>query len=472
VSSSPRPRFLRERRLALCSFAAVIIAVIFAAPSLVGQYAPLGARHPGLSALVHWAGLNLLVLFLASGWVVVPGALVGFAHQVRRGGSIDRAFAVLSLLCIASVLGEAAFGADLDQLMERYTFYGAPLLLIAFLSAVERGRLGTRLHRLLAGGLVALSLFLPLDTYLFTGRPDHSPTLLAYSVVEQRVGWSGPLLAGAVLLVLSMLTFGSARLRRPMMIVAAGAAVSVALGAGYALATVRGSSDAPSSKWTLSFGTGSASCLAASDSTRAQGMMMVLFWNPGISRVLVLGAHSPDTYPAVRIRLEPGGRLVGRQGPVVGAVVTDAAFGLVKAASGTITGRGMFRLIPKTGRTRLALLGVGFLDRGTRLSPLGEIIAAATNRSARVSKTIELELGQVKAHAQTVVEFTCSNGFRRRLHVGRSTRIALPLEGSGIASCRFAFLSGPLEWWRGQLAPLRVRRLHVRAGEVTSRSVV
>jgi len=190
-------------------------------------------------------------------------------------------------------------------------------------------------------------------------------------------------------------------------------------------------------------------------------MMMVLFWNRSIDRVLVLGTRSPDTYPALQVGLEPGGRLESAQGPVRGAVMMDGAFGFVSAASGTIEKRGVLRFLPHAERTRLTILGEGFLDGGTRLSPTGEVLAAAAGRSARVTETIGLELGQVKADGKTLVDFTCSNGFSRRVHIGRSTRIALPLEGWGIASCRFAFLSGPLHWWRGQLAPLRVRSVRI-----------
>ncbi|HKC22646.1 MAG TPA: hypothetical protein VKB64_09060, partial [Gaiellaceae bacterium] len=72
------------------------------------------AVHPG--SLVHWVGREAMLLAYASGWVLVPGALVGLVLAVvRPWRRADLAFAVTTLLLAGALLLEAAQIADTDS---------------------------------------------------------------------------------------------------------------------------------------------------------------------------------------------------------------------------------------------------------------------------------------------------------------------------------------------------------------------
>src|SRR5439155_19360768 len=100
--------------------------------------------------------------------------------------------------------------ANGNGLYERFTFYGSPLLAIAFVHAIEHaGALQRRLpYALLAYAAAAAAILLPLTSRLFDNL-GHSPTLLCLSdwlVVRLH---SPPLLWAPLLALLAIVAAGA-----------------------------------------------------------------------------------------------------------------------------------------------------------------------------------------------------------------------------------------------------------------------
>src|SRR5205823_5479331 len=108
---------------------------------VLGVYA-----HPSnavdLGGILHWIGLEAMLLTYAGGWVIVPGALAGLALGLFR--SLRRAelgFAVTTAVLAGGLLLESAQVAQTDsqRFQERYLFTLVPLLAVAFGLYVKRG---------------------------------------------------------------------------------------------------------------------------------------------------------------------------------------------------------------------------------------------------------------------------------------------------------------------------------------------
>ncbi len=135
--------------------------------------------HYSVGSLAAWFGATALMVAVASGWVTLPGALMGFGRLARLNAEA-RAFVLLSLTLIVAFLAEAAvYGANSLFLYERFAFYCTPLLLTAFAVWFESSSKSLRLSYVVAAYAAgAAALLLPL-TGTLDGSPSHSPTLAA-----------------------------------------------------------------------------------------------------------------------------------------------------------------------------------------------------------------------------------------------------------------------------------------------------
>ena len=86
---------VREQKLPLGLFILAFLAV-----ALVGMRRTLGYYHGALDLRPHaftmlqWVGLDAMALAYASGWIIVPGALIGLWLALKRPrGRSERAFA-------------------------------------------------------------------------------------------------------------------------------------------------------------------------------------------------------------------------------------------------------------------------------------------------------------------------------------------------------------------------------------------
>jgi hypothetical protein len=450
---------LRAHRLVWLTVSAAGVALVMVGHALVGRYAGISGFRIAPMSVAHWMGANLVLLLVAAGWVTAPGALLGLVHQLRSRDGGARAMAAMTAATTVALVGEAGiFGAGLGQLEERYTFYAAPLLVIAFLVALERGLLGGRAHALMAGGLAAVAFLLPLDEPLFHGLRGQSPALLALSAIQRHLGWEAPLGAGALLLALALAALLLARHGREWRIPVVAAALVSVLSIGCGVTLVRASGSNAQAAWRLNVA-GPVSFLAFPGSTDPGDLTTALFWNPSIVRVLVLGSRgSVDGFASVPVRLTAGGRLVGDRGPIGGAVAFQAGLNAIKTHRGrSIAERGPYGVIRDAAATRIRELVAGWSRTSGYLAANGQIAAATARPGSLARQVVRLRLWGI-ASGVTRLRFACSSGVERTVAVGRRARnVILPLSSGGVATCRFHLVSGPIEFRQGRIASARAQ---------------
>jgi hypothetical protein len=201
---SPRAA-LSAHRLAGSAMAAAGLAAVGLGPSqIVGIYSGIASFDVGPSALARWSLLNVVALAIASGWVIVPGASIAVGRLLRHGTDPERAFAALTVLLVPFVVLEAAvFGAGEGRLIERYTFYVAPLVVIGFLVAVRLGVLRGRSHAIAAAVMAAAALLLP-TTGFFSNADGQAAVLFALRPLQPLLGDATPLAAVSLLTLVSV----------------------------------------------------------------------------------------------------------------------------------------------------------------------------------------------------------------------------------------------------------------------------
>ena len=177
----------RLQRLPLALFAAAGIAAVALGPSRVlGFYHGVDFMHFG-SSFLRWSALDLLLLALAGGVAMVPGAVLGLRGCRDRG---ERAFAFLVIPFALALMVEAAVyaGNGSDRFKERYLFMILPLLPIAFGLYQRRRRPGHTAVAVLALAIAIGATLLPLSAYAQGEGFDDSPFLGAYLELQWHLG--------------------------------------------------------------------------------------------------------------------------------------------------------------------------------------------------------------------------------------------------------------------------------------------
>jgi len=438
-----RRRFAAAARLAAPLIALVVIAaavVTVAGVSLVaGRYGSLFSQHVGAGGLLTWTSYNGLALAFASGWVVVPAALVGLGYLTARPTSrADDAFALVTLLALLTLLVQAALFAQGGlQAMERYTFYAAPLLLVAFGVTWQRRLLERRAHAALALGLTGIGLLLPHFAEFLFSRADAAPSLLAYRALLHVMGLNAGLafgiaagVLGAGALVLGRRGYGNA--------LAGFAALVGALLLGGAQFEFHDAADrtARLAGGSLSFadeaGAHDAAYLTFSD-TAASDTEETAFWNRSIVEVLRLGKgvagdgfRSPHVQPGRKGRLFVDGRPVARE-LVVDRTAAYARFdepARVRTPTADLFAAG----------ARLQELVDGFIRSGSWLATSGTFNAWPSGSAAGARGSLDLRIWGTNPLLE--LRGPQCNG---RIAVNpEPTDVQIHFDAPGRWSCRFA----------------------------------
>src|SRR6185503_265347 len=126
-------RALANFRLTWGIFLAPLAALIVLGPSRVlGYYNSVVSLHIRPASLVHWIATDSMLLVYCAGWVLIPGALIGFAYALVRPRSREEAAfggvtAGLLLILFAETSLYASNGSPRFQ--ERYFMGLLPLVL-------------------------------------------------------------------------------------------------------------------------------------------------------------------------------------------------------------------------------------------------------------------------------------------------------------------------------------------------------
>ena len=184
---------LREQALPLALLAMPVIATLAVGPSRVLAYYQ-GVIHVGLDplALLERTGMNLLVLLYASGFVLVPGAILGLVLLLARPRTRgELAFGAMTLLLAGFLLVEAGLFGAFEQAQERYVFYFLPLAALCFGLYASRGWPWRLYHALVAAGVVAVAAAVPLAGYAASDEKAHSALLYGVFRIEEWLGTPG-----------------------------------------------------------------------------------------------------------------------------------------------------------------------------------------------------------------------------------------------------------------------------------------
>ena len=395
---------IREQALPLLLLAApVALALVLGPARVLAFYGGVVEAHVDPLAVARNSAPNLLVLLYASGFVLVPGALLGlFLALARPRSRAEGAFAALTLLLTVSLLAEAGLFGAVDRAQERYVFYVLPLVAIGFGLYASRGWPYRLQHALLAAGLVAVAAVVPLAGFAAAEEKMHSPLLYADYRIEQWLGSPGTgslAVALAAAVGVGIVVVASARPR-----LATGAAIGLALAlcAGFSATaamfdtenttSARRSFFGPDRSWVDNASVGDVTLVRNVDGQRGPAFQQ-LFWNRSVKRlVLMPGATIIDPFRADAVEVAPDGTLVAAGRPLSGALLMDEHAVAAELSGAEKVGSAPgFSLYRPVGQPRLSLLFNGRYFDGW-LAPTGGVTLWPRPGQRRVAGTLVLEL--------------------------------------------------------------------------------
>ena len=331
---------LRRHALPVAGVLATAVAVLVTGGVALGQYR--GAVLPSESPLeiARWSGLTAALLPFAAGWVVAPGAVLGFGYLLARPRSrAESAFATLALAVgLLSLVGAGVVAAlEADRPLERYVFYLVPLLFVAFFAYVERGAPGRRIYVAAAVAMGLLAWLAPFPSLADNLFSFDSPTLSAYGMLATWIGhanaatvFSGGAFAGSLVLAAVRL-----RPRAAAVLAGASAVLLVLTGVPAYVADHRMTERslrawaAEPPDWLDSSGLGPADYLELPGASPFSGWTLEA-WNKDFGRLRRLDTTPApfDTFPSSRVEigadglLRAGGRPLGPSKLVVNHYAT------------------------------------------------------------------------------------------------------------------------------------------------------
>lgn len=383
---------LRTQAVALGSFAAAFASLVAASPQrLFGSYADPLRDDTILATLPERLGQNALSVAYASGWIVVPGALLGLCLALARPRRrTELAFGALAVPFALAVLLEASLVGDVERIQERYSFYLVPVVGLAFCLFASRGWPARRAHALLAALALAASTAVPLAFHAVDGAKTQSAFLFGVHRLQELLGdGPGSLAVGGVAAALSLAVGVLAF--RPRMATPAALALAVCFcTAASALAFdfdrhnstgVREAFLPAEPSWVDRAHVGEVALV------RGLGLktdaMEQLFWNRSIERVLLLpGAEPFDSFGAEPLGSARDGTLLEGRGPVRSALLIDDWASRIELRGAASVGSSPgFRLWRPTGTPRLALFVPGYYKDGWLAMRTALNVWAAPGRS-------------------------------------------------------------------------------------------
>jgi hypothetical protein len=438
-----RKRALRSHLLPVAFLAAAGVAIgAIGLGRIAGYYHGLTSSHIGLG-LLKWLALEVFFFTLASGVVLVPGAVVGLAHCRERS---ERAFASLVIPFTTAILIEGALYAsnnEIPRFKERYLMVLLPLLPLAFGVYLRRRRPGKLPITVAAAAIAAVAAAIPLSGYAAGVGFDDSPMLWSFVTAQWQFG-----LANASLVFAAYATVGAGI----TVLVAWGrlpgrAAVAIALGAVIALSVgatrfdhvfasqINGHLVASHPSWVDAARVGPVSAVQT-DFAPSASLIMQLFWNRSIENELLLGDEAVPTDAFATRRL-----VIGRDGVLrVGGRPLDTAILFqdyeatpVLEGFARVHKVGSFTLWRRIGTPRMGLLEVGRYGDGW-LSVAGNLrVWPGAAGAGTVSFTLTLPRSQP---APVTMRFGART-YRLEPGEGRLVSIPVPAGAKGPWTLRF-----------------------------------
>lgn len=449
--------FVRAYRRQLGLMLVVSAGLLAVGPARNTGYYPSFTFVPtfGARTAARVAAADALVLVFASGFVLVPGALLGVVHGIARARArVELAFAALTLALTLGLLAEAVvyghptaaqaqWTGHSDYVQERYLFYLLPLWTISFLLYARRGWPRRTMHALVALALVVAALRLPLAGYVVGDQFEHSAFLFGLRrLAELMTSTSNASLAIVVAAAVATATVLAATRFVPRRAAAVAVAIAVA---GTAAASVGATSlDVGNTRaiynrelngrptWVDAAHAGRAELLLLPG---AAGAESTLFWNRSIDRLALFhAADAPDGFAADHARVASDGTVLVGGRPVHGAVVLNTNATSVELQSGTRLASSFGNeLLRPAGRLRFRLMIVGRFSDGA-LGAAGFVTIWPTAADGTISGRLVLPARPLPGSGEVTVRFTSNRSVGRIVRhaaPGRMTNIVVPVCSRG-----------------------------------------
>jgi hypothetical protein len=294
---------------------------------LLGYYGGVVRLHTG-AATLHWIATDLFLLAVASGVVLVPGAVVGLATTRGRD---QTSFAVLAVCYAATLLLEAGLYASngADRFQERYLFSLLPLIPIAFGLYLKNGRSARLSVVAVAALLLLVSMRVPLSGFAVSTGSTDSPFLWAVVKLQSLLGiGSASLLVAAYTAgatgVAILIAFGlRARVAVVGCLIVLAAASAAATAADVRTSRlVRSTLDTPDLSWVDRSHVGDVTVVATGPNDGR--VTEQLYWNRSVTREVLFGAGKPtDTFEAPTVTVAHDGALETPAGPLRGPILFE-----------------------------------------------------------------------------------------------------------------------------------------------------
>lgn len=326
---NPR-RILRSYWLVLATVVLLLSALITSGVgSFLGYYS--GVLRLGVDPvrISHWAGVDLMLLAYASGLALVPCAVLGISHSVRRSAPrAQRGFSVMTISLAVALLGQAALYASngSERFMERYLFYLTPLVAVAFFLGLQRARTNQRLVVGVALFTLILTMRVPITGYTIGTSRQDSPLLSGIFRLERSIGVGNGSLVIALVAAVCCLAAVAAGVRAFRG--AAAIAVCLTFASFVALSVSSVLQDATAVRLTRSTYLPSemtwidragleSVAVASMPGTARVGVQLQLFWNRSIDRVINFqGSEAVDQFGHDDAVITPDGRVMAAGRPV------------------------------------------------------------------------------------------------------------------------------------------------------------
>ena len=436
---------IREQALPLGVLAVPLAIALALGPSRVlAFYGGVVETDIDVGALLSNSARNLFILVFASGFVLVPGALLGLGLAFARPRSrAELAFAALTVLLVAFLLGESGLLGASDLAQERYLFYVLPLVAVGFGLYTSRGWPFRLYHALIAAALVTLTAVVPLSGFAAANEKMHSALLFAVFRVEQWLGSPG---SGSLVIALTA-TLATAVLvvcsRMPRVATIVALAMAFTLCAGFSAAAVvfdlentssaRKSFFGPETSWVDKAGLGDVTLLRNVGGQRGPAFQQ-LFWNRSVKRVVLMpGATIIDPFSADAVQIGRDGSLRAGGAPLDGPLLVDQHVVTVElsGARKVATAPG-YSLFKPTGTPRLSMLFAGRHHDGW-LGGEGAISLWPQAGANRIEGTFFIDLVAPRGSEGAPIRFHLPGGQNVEVHVPShaALRVRLPVCSRG-----------------------------------------
>jgi hypothetical protein len=445
-------RSLRSQLLPLGLLFVPLLGLATVPAFALGQYrGGLAALHVHPLATLRWAGLDTMLLAYSSGWIIVPGALLGLWLAFRRPRSREElAFAALTVFLLLFLLAEAGTIqsglGNLNEIEERYVFYLIPLLGLLFALYASRGWPMRMPHLAIAVALLVVSVRIPLAGYAIPARISGAPLLFGLAWLTDAVGQAGSAslaIAAGVALFSAVAVVGSRRPRlgTPLVLGLACAAMAAASAGAVAFdvtntRVVLRTFLPGNPSWVDESGLRHVALLQSGGDLRGDALEQ-LFWNRSVDRLLLLpGAAPVDSFAYAHVTVRDDGSLSAGGKTVTTPLLVDGYGSTVLLRNARRVGSSPMRTLwEPTGTPRLALYAIGRYYDGW-LSSSGGIYLWPAAKGAPLEGVLSMTIDAPSAGS---VRFEGPQGrsvVRLRAGERRTVRLRACAEGPWYATFR------------------------------------